>query len=853
MNFTIGETFSSFAQFEEKVNSYQATNFVQLWRRDCRKIAAALKKMPNRHFNPDIVYYELGYSCVNGGRSYKSNSTGIRPNTHTFRSACPFTLKLRSSEDGNSLIVKKYHNEHNHDISQALYEHLPAQRRLDQVDKDKAAEMVSVNANRKLIRQNLSACTGKKVTMRDVHNLAILNKPKASSTDVSELQEIADYLKTQPGIITHYTVDDNNTLTGIFIQDTHMQHTFSQFPELILADATHKTNELRMPFYLMTAIDGNGDTEIIAAFLLISEEEHMIRQMVNLFKNHNPKWTEIKVVLTDKDMAERTVFSEEIPNSDLQICLFHVLRTFKREITTEKMGITGGQKTTVLEIIQNLAYSRSEAEYIDHYESLKSTQLHNVLTYYDSNWHKIKKQWVEGHKHQQMSLGERTNNRIESLFQKLKSLTSSHHKPLQFLTRFISFLHMNRTERDNKVANLFYKVPCSIQKKDDTALQFQQYLTPHAFKYVEKQLELAQCITIQDEEGSFSVKSSVGEISVTATTCQCTSYTSMSLPCRHIFALRRQQMLDLFDPALVAQRWTLDYYKKGHRMFQPLSDNIQQPSVSLTPRRRNLNSDQKYKRALQLGQKLASLASECSQDYEQKLAILQSLVKVWESGKEAVVVEVILQDPPTLPYMIQDDVPEPQLDIHLVSNELIQDSPTATSLKLDNVVLPPKSKKRGRPKGSDNTVIGLPIKKKVETSKPTPFIRKSSKDRDYQILSYFVSEDDINLAMNGQHLSEVSVEQNPAAISTACLDVNVNIQKIRRYFDNDGWAAVEHVYEALKSFVKSTPVLCVLCKEDIDSLDSVVCDCCLLWVHLKCVGKKTPPKAKYWFCRDCHA
>ncbi|XP_068250678.1 general transcription factor II-I repeat domain-containing protein 2-like [Palaemon carinicauda] len=62
-----------------------------------------------------------------------------------------------------------------------------------------------------------------------------------------------------------------------------------QFPELILADATHKTNELRMPFYLMTTVDGSGETEVIAAFNVISEEEHMVRQMIQLFKTKNPK------------------------------------------------------------------------------------------------------------------------------------------------------------------------------------------------------------------------------------------------------------------------------------------------------------------------------------------------------------------------------------------------------------------------------------------------------------------------------------------------------------------------------------------------------------------------------------
>ena len=148
---------------------------------------------------------------------------------------------------------------------------------------------------------------------------------------------------------------------------------------------------------------------------------------------------------------------------------------------------------------------------------------------------------------------------------------------------------------------------------------------------------------------------------------------------------------------------------------------------------------------------------------------------------------------------------------NLPSSSTTTDIPSTSAVNLDNVALPPKSKKRGRPKGTNNTVIGLPNRKELKINKPTPFIKKSSNDRDYQILSYFVSEEDINFAMNGQHLSESSVEQNPAAVSRACLDENISIQKVRRNFDNDGWAAVEQIYDALKS----APDLCVHCKKDL--------------------------------------
>ena len=152
MEFTIGESFNSFAELEQKVDSFQEANSVGLWKRDTRTIAAAQKRMPNRPLNPELKYAELVYSCVHGGRKHTSKSTGIRPNTSTFKVDCPFQLKFRYSEDGQSLIIMKYINEHNHETSKPLYNLLPAQRRLPQPVKNKATEMLKLNANRKLDR-----------------------------------------------------------------------------------------------------------------------------------------------------------------------------------------------------------------------------------------------------------------------------------------------------------------------------------------------------------------------------------------------------------------------------------------------------------------------------------------------------------------------------------------------------------------------------------------------------------------------------------------------------------------------------------------------------------------------------
>lgn len=131
------------------------------------------------------------------------------------------------------------------------------------------------------------------------------------------------------GATVELLVKDNDQFQGIFIQDREMQQAY---PEILFIDATYKLLELRFPVYVLVE-DGNGQSEITA----ISEEtEQSISCMVEAFKKHNSDWKSVRVIMSDKDMTERTVFAAAFPQAQLLICLFHTFQTFRREVVNRE-------------------------------------------------------------------------------------------------------------------------------------------------------------------------------------------------------------------------------------------------------------------------------------------------------------------------------------------------------------------------------------------------------------------------------------------------------------------------------------------------------------------------------------
>ena len=107
------------------------------------------------------------------------------------------------------------------------------------------------------------------------------------------------------GACVEVLVDQSNVLQEIFFQDQEMKDMFAAYPELVCVDATYKLLELQFPVYMMLVEDGNGQSEIVAIFLLLEENEASISSTVSAFKKHNSRWESVRVLMAGKDMTER--------------------------------------------------------------------------------------------------------------------------------------------------------------------------------------------------------------------------------------------------------------------------------------------------------------------------------------------------------------------------------------------------------------------------------------------------------------------------------------------------------------------------------------------------------------------
>eukprot|EP00794_Sanderia_malayensis_P004094 gene4094-4648_t len=102
----------------------------------------------------------------------------------------------------------------------------------------------------------------------------------------------------------------------------------------------------------------------------------------------------------DKFMNGRDVIKEELPQADLNICLFHLLRILRREVTIDKMGISSAEGDLSLEMLLKMANGKNLESFEQLRALLENSAPKSVVAYFPNNWDEIKDEWVEGLKKQ---------------------------------------------------------------------------------------------------------------------------------------------------------------------------------------------------------------------------------------------------------------------------------------------------------------------------------------------------------------------------------------------------------------------------------------------------------------------
>jgi zinc finger SWIM domain-containing protein 3 len=160
-----------------------------------------------------------------------------------------------------------------------LFKFVPRQRQLSSDERKDVENMLKVQANKKMVQHYIMEKTGEKVGLKDLHNIQTDRKKKMVTSAKSEIEQVYDIFSSgcDEAVVEYVTQDK-----AIFFQDKQMRSAFEHYPEVILVDSTYKTNNLRMPLYFIISVDGQGQSEIVAVFLLTHEEESLLIALKSL-------------------------------------------------------------------------------------------------------------------------------------------------------------------------------------------------------------------------------------------------------------------------------------------------------------------------------------------------------------------------------------------------------------------------------------------------------------------------------------------------------------------------------------------------------------------------------------------
>ncbi|KAG6945906.1 hypothetical protein JG688_00016316 [Phytophthora aleatoria] len=225
-------------------------------------------------------------------KSYFEKSTGCKVNLKA-------AVAWNDTNNAFMVHITGFDVRHKHSVSKAVYENHVSNRRVENpnilafVD-----ELQAAGSKPKRFMQYLRKKTGKKVALRDVHNMVarMREKRRGGATAEEHLEMVLRGIIECRGNRATVYVDDDKTAQTITLQTRQMRRLFKAFAEVLLVDATCHTNDSRYKLFSLMVNDVYEHGQYVQHSLMENESAECLSDAISSFKFNKPSWDQVKVI-----------------------------------------------------------------------------------------------------------------------------------------------------------------------------------------------------------------------------------------------------------------------------------------------------------------------------------------------------------------------------------------------------------------------------------------------------------------------------------------------------------------------------------------------------------------------------
>ncbi|GMF35011.1 unnamed protein product [Phytophthora fragariaefolia] len=415
-----------------------------------------------------------------------------------------------------------------------------------------------IGVARKKILKYIWDKTDSEPCMVDVHNLlAKLKREEEAGTTVSERlsETFHQFCENEKYGVAHVDIERVNN-------------------ETVLVDATHGTNEERYRLFSFTVHDSFdhgqyvqvgptslGSDDILDTFclqlkeqfrlcrihaLLTDEKTETFLHAIRQFKRCNPRWTEIQCVVGDKDFTEIGVFKAELPHASVLLCQFHAVEYIQERISKAEYGLSVIQGNRLKPVVSLIVKAKTEAKYDECFRFMRQelgvpdtegdgkgtsedTTAPLFWSYFIENWHKCREMWCSYLRDNVVHLGNNTNNRLESSWQKIKTIVDQNVDIDESVTSLIWWAKVKQKSFTTELARVG-QVFDSVHHTNVELTRLAQMVSRYAFDIVKEQFDIASnpdtYYKVRDEGNELYIVASV-TTTCKSYVCSCIQYANL--------------------------------------------------------------------------------------------------------------------------------------------------------------------------------------------------------------------------------------------------------------------------------------------------------------------------------------